>query len=148
MSQIKKGALLTYLKIGVTNIVGLILTPYIIRTLGDSEYGLYILVGSIIAYLGLMNLGINNATVRYVAKYKALKDKESEGIFLSTTMWLYLIISILIIFIGIGIYFNLDSIFAKSLSPNEISKVKIMFVILVFNMAVALPGGTYFAICG
>ena len=78
MSQLKQGALLTYVKIGVTNIVGLILTPYIIKSLGDSEYGLYVLVGSIIAYLGLMNLGINNATVRYVAKFKALEDKEAE----------------------------------------------------------------------
>ncbi|UBZ13601.1 oligosaccharide flippase family protein [Flagellimonas marinaquae] len=148
MSQLKQGALLTYLKIGVTNIVGLILTPYIIKTLGDSEYGLYVLVGSIIAYLGLMNLGINNATVRYVAKYKALDDKESEKIFLSTTMWLYLMISGLIIIIGWAIYLNLEDIFSKSLSPDEIEKVKTMFVILVFNMSIALPGGTYFAICG
>lgn len=148
MSQLKQGALLTYVKIGVTNIVGLILTPYIIKSLGDSEYGLYVLVGSIIAYLGLMNLGINNATVRYVAKFKALKDKEAEKEFLGTTMWLYLMISVLIIIIGTGIYFNLDQIFSKSLSTDEIGKVKIMFIILVLNMAIALPGGTYFAVCG
>src|SRR5690606_6279762 len=85
---------------------------------------------------------------RYVAKYKAMDDKKSEGVFLGTTMWLYLIISIFILGIGTGIYFMLDDIFSKSLLPEEISKVKIMFIILVLNMAVALPGGTYFAICG
>ena len=37
MSQLKKGALLSYANIFLTNIIGLILTPFIIRILGD-EY--------------------------------------------------------------------------------------------------------------
>ena len=111
MSQLKKGALLSYVKMILTNIVGILLTPFIIKSLGSSEYGVYLLVGSVVAYLGLMNLGIDNAIVRYVAKYKVKNDKVGEQKFLGTTMWIYIIISFFLTIIGIIIYFNLESIF-------------------------------------
>ena len=62
----------------VTNVVGLLLTPFIIKSLGDSEYGLYTLVGSFIAYFSLMDLGLNNTVIRFVAKYRTQKDKKGE----------------------------------------------------------------------
>ena len=147
MSQLKKGALLSYVKMILTNIVGILLTPFIIKSLGSSEYGVYLLVGSVVAYLGLMNLGIDNAIVRYVAKYKVKNDKVGEQKFLGTTMWIYIIISFFLTIIGIIIYFNLESIFANSLNADELEKAKIMFAILVGNIAIAFPGGTFMAIC-
>ncbi len=147
MSQLKKGALLTYFKIILTNVVGLVLTPFIIKNLGDSEYGVYLLVGSFVAYLGLMNLGINNTIVRYVAKYKATNDKKGEQEFLGTTMWLYILISLLLTIIGVFLYLNFETIFSQSLTKEELRIAKIMFLILVGNIALALPGGSFFAIC-
>lgn len=148
MSQLKKGALLTYLKVFLTNIIGLVLTPFIVKNLGDSEYGLYILIGSFVGYLGLMNLGINNAIVRFIAKYRAENDKKKEQEFLGTTMWLYLFISIALTIVGLILYYNLENIFSASLNKEEMEKAKIMFLILVANFAIALPGGSFFAICG
>ncbi|WP_194767564.1 oligosaccharide flippase family protein [Tamlana sp. I1] len=147
MSQLKKGAVLTYIKIVLTNIVGLLLTPFIIKNLGDSEYGVYILIGSFVGYLGLMNLGINNAIIRYVAKYKAKNDKQGEQEFLGTTMWIYIVISLVLTIIGYFLYFKLDSVFADSLTTEELRIGKIMFIILVGNIAIALPGGAFSAIC-
>ena len=94
MSQLKKGALLSYLTLMLTNIIGLILTPYIIKNLGDSEYGLYILIGGIIGYLTILDLGLNNAIVRYVSIYRAKNDKQGEEVFLGITMFIYFVISL------------------------------------------------------
>src|SRR5699024_6378284 len=44
-----------------------------------------------------------------------------------------------ILLIGVILYFNLHNIFAESLSINEVEKAKIMFVILVINLALTLP---------
>jgi O-antigen/teichoic acid export membrane protein len=147
MSQLKKGALLSYINIGITNITGLILTPYIIRSLGDSEYGLYILVGSMIAYISLLDLGLNNTIIRYVSKYRAEKDKIGEENFLATTMLIYAFISIITVAIGISLYFNLDSFFKDSLTTEEMVKAKKMFLVLIFNLAITLPGGSFTATC-
>ena len=147
MSQLKKGAVLTYINIALTNVIGLILTPFIIRSLGNSEYGLYTLIGSFVAYLTLVDLGLNNTIVRFVAKYRAEGDSQGEKHFLSTTMWVYLGISIFIIILGLALYYQLDSIFSSSLTSDELEKAKIMFLILVFNLAITIPGGSFQAIC-
>ncbi len=147
MSQLKIGAILSYGNIILTNVMGLLLTPFIIRSLGDSEYGLYTLIGSLIAYLSLMDLGIANTVVRYVSKYRAEDDKETESNFLGTTLLIYIFISAVLLIGGIAVYFNLGEIFKKSLTEAELEKAKIMFLILLFNLSIALPGSMFTAIC-
>lgn len=147
MSQLKKGALLSYLNIFLTNLIGLALTPFIIKSLGDAEYGLYTLIGAFVGYISVMDLGLNNTIIRYVAKYRAQGDKKGEESFLSTTMIIYGAISILVILIGIILYWNLNAIFGNSLTFDEMEKAKVMFVILIFNIAITLPGGAFSAIC-
>lgn len=146
MSELKKGAFLSYISIILTNLIGLILTPFIIKSLGDSEFGLYVLIGSLISYLSLMDLGLNNTIIRFIAKYRAKNDKKGEENFLAIIFLIYFFISIILIFIGLIIFFNLDNIFSKSLTLSELKKAKIMFTILIFNIAITLPGGSFVAI--
>lgn len=147
MSQLKKGAILNYGTIFLTNIVGIILTPFIIKSLGDAEYGLYILIGAFVGYISLFDFGLNNAVVRFVAKYRAERDTRGEENFLATTLIIYSIISFLVIGIGGILYVNIQYIFGESLTNQEIVKAEIMFVILVFNLAIRLPGGIFEGIC-
>lgn len=145
MSQLKNGAILSYLTIFLTNGIGLVLTPFIIRQLGNSEYGLYTLIGSMIAYISVLDFGLNNAIIRFVSKFRATNDAKSEENFIATSFLIYFFISLLITLVGIVLYFNLESIFDK-LTPSELEKGKIMFAILIFNLAITLPGGAFAAI--
>jgi len=147
MSQLKKGVVISYVNILLTNVVGLLLTPYIIRSLGNSEYGLYTLIGSIVAYVSLMDLGLNHTIMRFVARYRAVNDAEGEKEFLGTTMLIFIVIAVLVVLIGFGIYINLASIFSKSLTVEELVKAKVMFLILIFNVAINIPCSSFQAIC-
>lgn len=147
MSQLKKGALLSYITIFLTNIIGLLLTPFIIKSLGDAEYGLYTLIGAFVGYISVLDFGLNNTIVRFVAKYRAEKDKKGEENFLAITMGVYGLISIIIALVGVVLYFNLDTIFSNSLTFEELAKAKVMFIILILNLAITLPGGAFTAIC-
>lgn len=131
----------------LTNSVGLVLTPFIIKKLGDSEYGLYTLIGSFVGYLMVLDLGLNNTIVRYVAKYRAEKDAIAQSNFLATCMYIYAGISFTVVVIGIFLFFNLDAVFSNSLSALELGKAKTMFLILILNIAITLPGGAFEAIC-
>ncbi len=147
MSQLKKGAILSYTTIFLTNIIGLLLTPFIIRSLGQSEYGLYILLGSFVGYISLLDFGLSNTIVRFVAKYRANNDKNGEKNFLATVLIIYAVISCFVFLIGTVGYYNLDTIFDKSLTPEELDKAKILMILFVFNMTISLPGGTFAGIC-
>ncbi|WP_396195387.1 oligosaccharide flippase family protein, partial [Flavobacterium sp.] len=145
MSQLKKGAILSYVTIILTNGIGLVLTPFMIQKLGDSEYGLYTLIGSLIGYISILDFGLNNAIVRFVARYRALEDRKGEENFLATTMLIYTIIASLILAVGVFLYFHLETVFTK-LTSSELHKAKVMFGILIFNLTITLPGGAFSAI--
>ena len=93
MSQLKKGALLSYFTILITNIVGLFLTPYIILKLGNSEYGLYTLIGAFIGYISIFDLGLNNTIIRFVTKYKTENNEVGEQNFLAISLIIYFFIN-------------------------------------------------------
>jgi O-antigen/teichoic acid export membrane protein len=147
VSQLKKGAILSYVKIALNIVLGLAITPFIIKKLGDSEYGLYTLIGSFVGYLTMMDLGLNNAIVRFIAKYQANGDKKGEENFLAVSFIIYAVIGILIAFGGWIMYLNIDSLFGETLTQLQLHKAKVMLLILIFNIAVTLPGGAFTGIC-
>lgn len=78
VNQLKAGAALSYISIGLNNIIGLLYTPYMLRMMGQNEYGLYSLVASVVAYLTVLDLGFGNAIVRYTAKFRAEAKRKSS----------------------------------------------------------------------
>lgn len=147
INQLKGGAALSYVTIFLTNIVGLLLTPFIIRSLGSAEYGLYTMIGALVGYMSVLDFGLNNTIVRFVAKYKAEKDKEGEENFLAHSFIMYFCISLFVSILGCILYFNLESLYTDTLTLDQIEKAKTMMLILIFNLAISLPGGAFAGIC-
>lgn len=138
-SQLKAGAILNYVIIVVNSLVGLLYTPYMLHKLGQSEYGLYSLVASVISYLTVLDLGFGNATVRYTAKYRAEgKQKEQYELF-GMLLLFYIAISIVAMLLGAWLYFNVDSLFSETMTDTELGKARIMILILVLNLAFTFP---------
>lgn len=139
LNQLKKGAILSYLSLFTSILVALLYTPIMIRLLGQSEYGLYALIGSLIAYFSVLDLGLGNAIVRYTSRNRAVGDKQIEAKLNGMFLILYLIIGILTILIGAIIYFYIDDIFTNGLSTSELRKAKIMVIIITINFAFSFP---------
>ena len=91
-------------------------TPFLIRMLGDSEYGVYQLVISITSYLMLFDMGVGNAVIRYIAKYRTNNDIQKQQELLGVVTVFYLIIATIIIIIGVVLCVLFPIIFAKGLS--------------------------------
>jgi O-antigen/teichoic acid export membrane protein len=56
--------------------IGFCLTPFIIKNLGDTGYGIWTLVGSFVGYYGLLNLGVGSAITRYIARYSGQGEQQ------------------------------------------------------------------------
>lgn len=65
---------LGYLQTAATVLVGLWLTPFLLRQLGSHDYGLWLLGTQVVFYLGLMDLGIVALIPREVASASGLPD--------------------------------------------------------------------------
>ncbi|MFE4814817.1 lipopolysaccharide biosynthesis protein, partial [Peribacillus simplex] len=138
-SQLKSGAILSYVSIFVSITIALFYTPIMIRLLGQSEYGLYAMIGSVSAYLSIMDMGLGNAIVRYTARNRANGDKAAESKLNGMFLMLYSIIGLLTIVVGIILYFSLENVFGESLNVLELKKAKLMVVILIINFALSFP---------
>jgi len=142
----KSGAILSYISIVINTLVQLLYTPLLIRMLGQSEYGLYSLVSSIIGYLTVLDLGFGNAIVVYTAKYRAKGQVDEEKKLHGMFFVIFCIIGIIATILGLIIYFTSPHIFANTMTPAEISKIKTMMLILTFNLAITFPFSVYSSI--
>ena len=120
MNQIKAGIVLNYVLIVLNIIVGLLYTPYMLRTMGQSEYGLYSLVASVISYLTVLDLGFGNAIVRYTAKFRAEGKQTEQYEMFGMFLVVYLIIGAVALLAGLGVYYNVDALFADSMTVAEL----------------------------
>lgn len=139
VNQLKAGVVLNYVVIFLNTVVGLLYTPYMLRMMGQSEYGLYSLVASVIAYLTVLDLGFGNAIVRYTAKFRAEKKTEEQYEMFGMFFLLYLVIGIVAFGIGLGLYFNVDTLFGNTMTAVELGRARIMMLLLVANLAFTLP---------
>jgi len=58
----------------VPALTALIAVPITVNGLGEDSYGLLTLIGTLTGYLGLMELGLGSAIVRYLSYYRALNE--------------------------------------------------------------------------
>lgn len=142
----KTGAILSYISIIINTLIQLIYTPFLIRMLGQSEYGLYSLVASIIGYLTVLDLGFGNAIIVYTAKYKAKHEPEKEAKMHGMFKIIFYIISIIIAIIGFILYFNIDRLFSNTMTNIELQKMKVMMLILIFNLIITFMFNIYTSI--
>src|SRR3984885_1880174 len=75
-SEINKNVSSSWFSLGVSILVGIFLSPFILLRLGNTVYGAWILVFVVTSYYGLFDLGVCSSIIRYVSTYTATNDME------------------------------------------------------------------------
>ncbi|MEK5430377.1 oligosaccharide flippase family protein [Lysinibacillus sp. FSL R7-0073] len=146
MKEIKIGAILSYLTIGCTMISSLLFTPFMISLLGQKEFGLYSLMIVLVGYLSILDLGLGNAIVRYIARNRAIADKALEASLNGFFLKLFMGIGCLTLLIGFFLFSQVHIIFGQSLSGDQLAKAKVMGYIMTISVAVQFPLGVFTSI--
>lgn len=141
--QRKMGAVLSYFSIAVNTVIQLLYTPLLVRMLGQSDYGLFSLVSSIIGYLTVLDLGFGNAIIVYTAKYRTQERYDELRKLHGMFKVVFYVIGVFSGLLGLVLYFNVDSFFVKSMTDVEVQKMKIMMLILTFNLVVTFSFSLY-----
>ena len=139
----RAGVIISYATEIVKILSSLLYTPIMLRLLGDSEYGLYHLVHSVVAYLGLLSLGFGSAYMRFYSRSKAKGDEEEiarlNGMFLT----IFSIISIVCLVCGGIMVLNVKTIFGTGLTEPELDRAKILTALMVVNLALTFPNTVF-----
>lgn len=145
-SQLKIGATLNYINMALGSLIPLLYTPVMLRILGQDEYGLYKLSGSITGYLGLLSLGIGSAIIRNLIKARTEGGHDMEQKVFSLFVMIYRIIGLVTIVVGMILVFNIDRWYGESIQPNQMVRMQTLVAIMVLHSSLSLMMGPYYSI--
>jgi O-antigen/teichoic acid export membrane protein len=129
---------LTYL---VSGVVSFFLSPFIVRHLGNSAYGIWVLLVSLTGYLGFLDLGIRGAVTRYIARFHAEGQHEQASRTVSSASGLFLVGGLLAI-VGSGA-FALLAVPHFEIPPAYLRTAQIVVLIAGANVAISLISGIF-----
>lgn len=130
------GSVLSTMHLLLQIAIAFYLTPLMITTLGDRNYGLWILLSTIIGYYGLLDFGISGAVQRFVSKaIGASKHREKKNI-CSTAFYLFCGVGFLILLLTSGI-----ALFASHLvqDPTDIHLIRSVLFVLGLGVGITFP---------
>src|SRR5690606_36148272 len=121
------------LKLAIT----FIMTPVLVGSLGHYDYGLWEILGAIIGYMGLLDLGIKPAISRFAAKYQAEKGNENLRLLYSSAFLFMGVIGLLIMsfFVLWGMFF--PGLIAESSTDTQ--RYTLLLIILGVQLLITFP---------
>lgn len=139
----KISVILSYIMMVFEVLSTLLLTPFILKSLGQAEYGVYKLSSSITSYLLLLDLGVGSAVVRYVSKYRINNQLEENRKFFGVSLIFYILIAVITLFVGLVLYCVFPIAFSVGLTHEETILGQKLLVFTILNAAVTLGTATF-----
>ena len=140
-SPLVRNVFSNWIGFAAASIVSFFLSPFVVRHLGNSGYGVWTLTMSLTGYFGLLDLGVRGAVTRYVAKYHAQEAHANTSKVVSTALAIFLTAGAIAIILSIGIavpalrYVKIPTAFQ--------SAARVVIVLTAVNIAVSMASGVF-----
>ena len=138
-NELKIGSVLSIFSIILGSVINIFYTPMYMKYLGTTDYGINSLVQSIMGYIGMLNLGLGSAMVRYTVIYRAEGKFEEEKSLNGMFLVIFTVIMFISIVIGAYIYYILPDLFIEKFTMEELIKTRKVFVITMVGTAASFP---------
>jgi O-antigen/teichoic acid export membrane protein len=89
-------------------VVSFFLGPYILGKLGTTTYGIWALIGSLVGYFGLLDLGVRSAVTKYISSYHSAGNHEGASDIKSAALLAFTIAGLMAIVLGAGVSLFVD----------------------------------------
>lgn len=136
--RIARNTMMLYIRMGISMLVGLYTSRVVLQVLGVSDYGIYGVVGGIVAFIGFLNGSMSGATSRFLTFElgRGAEGKLKET-FVSS-FWVHLIIAAIIFVLAetVGLWF----LYNKLVIPE--ARMDAAFWVYQFSVASAVVGIT------
>lgn len=144
LRRVLRGTLSNYAGKLITLGTGFFLTPFLLHQLGVDGYGLWVLVGSVVAYSSLLDFGIYTAVIKYVAEYRARGEAERAHELVATSLRLYTVLGIIAIALSAAVAPIFPAIF--NVPPEERASATWLVLLMGTTVGISLPCMTVTAV--
>jgi O-antigen/teichoic acid export membrane protein len=127
-----------YLSVAVSLVSGLIVVPVILRALGESQYGLVVVMTSVGVLMSVFDAGVWTATVQQAARASAQGDHERRADILATSRRFYGVTGILAILVTVAMAPLVDRFF--NIDPGDVLTARLAIVVVGVTTALNFLG--------
>lgn len=125
------GIALSYVNTVLNMICGLFLSSYLMRKLGDTNYGVYQNITSFANYLVLLEFGTGTVMTRNLSVCRSRSSSKEEIQRNISTIWTITgVLALLIAAVSVVFYFCLDTIYSGSMTAEQIEDGKKIFIVI------------------
>lgn len=136
--------LMNWASMAVSMVIPFFLTPFVVRSLGPTAYGVWILAVSTVAYLNLLDLGLRSAIIRFVSKAQTQGKIEEAQAAIGAALWFRLLISAGVAVLSIVLALSFPHLFKV---PSDLQRAAQITVLLcAMGVAVTLVSGVFGAV--
>jgi len=125
------------------SLVGLIITPLLVKYFGMEQYGVYVLITGIFGYYGIFDFGLGQGLIKFVAEYNAQGKQQKLNDAVNSVLWFQfgvgLLVSILIYVLSPWIINILN------VSKNYFKDSVVALKIATFGFFFSMLSGTFSA---
>jgi len=119
----------------ITPLLYIVSTPFLVHQLGINHYGIWMLANSVAGFVGVLNFGLSEATVKYVSMYRGREDEDGVAKCILSTFTLYLFLSILMMIVcWVSAPFLVKRIFKISKEDFTVAILAIKFAGIVLGL--------------
>ena len=140
-NRVAKNTGILYAKMGVTVFMSLYTARLILNTLGAADFGIFNVVGGVIAMLGFLNASMTVATQRFMSFAQGAGDPEKQKNIFNVSVVLHLLMAFIVfIMLEIAGYFFFHNILNIPEARVPVAKIVYQFMIVsTFFTIISVP---------
>lgn len=120
---------------------GFFLSPFIVHHLGNTRYAILVLIGSIVGYLGLLDLGVRGAIARFIASHHAREDHTGASETVAAAFRLFTWLGALALAFSIVLALLVNHLF--EIPPGFVGISRLIIVLGGAMIALSFIGGVF-----
>lgn len=132
--RITYNSVILYIKLIFSIVIGLYSSRLVLQALGNSDFGLYTVVGGIVTLLNVVGTTMSSVSYRFISVEIGKGEKGNPNLVYNTILTIHIVIALLIVIVGLSMglwyinnYLNIDT--------EKISDANYVFIISIITTA-------------
>ncbi len=142
-AQIIKNVLVNWTALAITLGSGFWMPPFLIKHMGEADYAVWLLTGSLVGYLGLLDFGITQSTVKYIAEHRARNDQAAINRVITAGLSVFSLVGAFSLLFSLGLALGFNRIFGSQLPDRTVA---IVVVLVGLNVAITFPASVFLGV--
>jgi len=118
-------------------VIGFFLIRFFLGQLGETRYGIWVLIASIFSYRGLLSMGLNSSINRYIPVCLAKNDNAGIQRVIGTSLFFFSALAVVLGLTSLVVYYNIGTWFV--IKPDLVATAGTLILLVGFCFALAMP---------